>query len=50
MGGQKLCYTTPVQIMNEDGVVVDTYHPTVVVSANNLRVITSYPTHLIDDR
>ena len=41
--------TSSEQILDENGVVVDTYHPTVIVSANNLKVITSYPTHYSDD-
>lgn len=39
-----LCYSTPVQIKNPQGVVVETMHPSVVVSERNRIVITSIPT------
>lgn len=42
--GDKRCYATPVQIRNPKGVVVDTIHPTIIVSMNNRIVITSFPT------
>lgn len=43
-GNNKYCYTAPLQIKH-NGTVVTTYHPTILVSVNNKRVITSYPTH-----
>jgi len=44
IGNNKWCYTTPIQIKNSKGVVVRTLHPTVVVSTNNKKVITAFPT------
>lgn len=44
IGSNKYCYSTPIQIKNSKGVVVKTYHPTVIVSVNNKKVITAYPT------
>lgn len=41
---QTVCYSTPVQIKNPQGVVVETLHPSVIVSENNKIVITSFPT------
>lgn len=43
MGSNKRCYTAPIVIENSEGKKV-TFHPTVLVSMNNKRVITSYPT------
>lgn len=43
-GDSKLCYTAPVEMHKADGTLVGVYNPTVIVSANNARVITSYPT------
>ncbi|MDQ0410449.1 hypothetical protein QF007_001572 [Clavibacter michiganensis] len=48
-GDGKLCYSAPILIKDEDGNVVDTYNPTVIVSANNKKIITSFPTHLVDN-
>ncbi|MDO5052020.1 MAG: hypothetical protein Q4E05_03900 [Pseudoclavibacter sp.] len=42
--GQKVCYSTPVQIRDSQGNVVDTMNPSVIVSENNKHVITSIPT------
>lgn len=42
--GDKRCYSTPVQIKNPDGVVMETIHPSIIVSMNNRVVITSFPT------
>lgn len=42
--GDKRCYSSPVQIKNPDGVVMETIHPSVIVSMNNRVVITSFPT------
>lgn len=42
--GQKVCYSTPVQIRDSQGNVVDTMNPSVIVSENNKLVITSIPT------
>jgi hypothetical protein len=46
VGDGKLCYSAPITIKNAEGNVVDTYNPTVLVSANNKRIITSYPTRV----
>lgn len=43
-GSNKYCYSAPIQIKN-GSTVVTTYYPTIIVSVNNKRVITSYPTH-----
>jgi hypothetical protein len=48
VGAGKLCYSAPILIKNAQGDVVDTYNPTVLVSANNKKIISSYPTHLVD--
>ena len=48
-GDGKLCYSAPILIKNEEGNVVDTHNPTVIVSANNKKIITSFPTHLVDN-
>jgi hypothetical protein len=45
-GAGKLCYSAPILIKDADGNVVDTYNPTVLVSENNKRIITSYPTRV----
>lgn len=44
IGNGKACYTTPALIYSSSGVVVRTLAPTVVVSTNNKKVITSIPT------
>ncbi|WP_202565801.1 hypothetical protein [Agreia sp. COWG] len=45
-GNQKLCYTSTVELTDDDtGRVVDTIQPTIIVSSNNKLVITAYPTH-----
>lgn len=44
IGNNKWCYTTPIQIKNTQGVVTKTLHPTVIVSVNNKKVITAFPT------
>lgn len=44
---QKRCYTTPIEVYEIiDGVPVKkkTIHPTIMISVNNKKVITSYPT------
>lgn len=41
---QKVCFSTPVQIRDNHGRVVDSLNPTVIVSENNKLVITSFPT------
>ncbi|AJW78550.1 hypothetical protein DZF92_13555 [Clavibacter michiganensis subsp. insidiosus] len=46
VGDGKLCYSAPIIIKNAEGNVVDTYNPTVLVSGNNKKVITSYPTRV----
>jgi hypothetical protein len=48
VGDGELCYSAPIFIKNAGGEVVDTYNPTVLVSANDKKIITSYPTHLVD--
>lgn len=44
IGNNKWCYTSPVIIRKANGVVVRTLHPTVIVSTNNKKVITAFPT------
>lgn len=44
MKGGKECYTTPALIFSSSGVVVRTLLPTVIVSRDNKKVITSIPT------
>lgn len=44
MRGGKECYTTPALIFSSSGVVVRTLMPTVIVSRDNKKVITSIPT------
>ncbi|KZX21969.1 hypothetical protein [Rathayibacter tanaceti] len=48
-GNDKLCFTTSIDIYKSDGTYITTYQPTVIVSANNKSVITSYPTHYQSD-
>jgi hypothetical protein len=48
-GDGKLCHSAPILIKNEEGNVVDTYNPTVMVSASNKKIITTFPTHLADN-
>ncbi|PPF26814.1 hypothetical protein C5D07_03690 [Rathayibacter tritici] len=48
-GNDKLCFTTPIDIYTSDGTYITTYQPTVIVSANNKSVVTSYPTHFQSD-
>jgi hypothetical protein len=48
VGAGKLCYSAPILIKSAQGDVVDTYDPTVLVSANDKKIISSYPTHLVD--
>lgn len=43
MGGGKRCYTALIKILPHKGEVKE-YYPTVIVSINNKKVITSYPT------
>lgn len=40
----KTCYTTPVEIVRADGTIIRTLMPTVIVSIDNTKVITTYPT------
>ena len=42
-GSNKWCYTTPIQI-KKNGVVINTFRPTIIVSSSTKRVLTSYPT------
>lgn len=44
-GSGKLCYTAPIDIHDPETNVTSVYHPTVIVSENNKKVITSFPTH-----
>lgn len=44
VGRGKLCFTTPALIISNEGVVVRTLMPTVIVSRDNKKVITSIPT------
>ncbi len=44
IGSGKLCFTTPALIVDSAGNVVRTLAPTVIVSNNNKKVITSIPT------
>lgn len=44
-GADKLCFSAPVEIFQTDGTYITTYYPTILASANNKRIITSYPTH-----
>lgn len=41
--GNKRCYTTPVQLRDSRNVVRVTFNPTIIISLNNKKVITSYP-------
>lgn len=43
-GSNKWCYTTPTEIFYS-GDLIYTFFPTIIVSANNKLVITSFPTH-----
>ncbi|WP_445337401.1 hypothetical protein [Clavibacter sp. CFBP 8614] len=47
-GDSKLCYSTSIEIHDEDGALLSVYNPTVIVSANTRKVITSYPTIVPD--
>lgn len=38
------CYTAPIQIRNGEGEVVVEFNPTVIVSSNNKKIVTAYPT------
>lgn len=40
--GLKACYTAPIQII-QNGKVVSTFYPTVIISTNNRVIITAYP-------
>ena len=42
-GDGKTCYTTPIRFQNAQGVVVDEFYPSVVISRDNTLVITAYP-------
>jgi hypothetical protein len=45
IGGQKSCYSTPVQLFEEhSGTLVATLYPTIITSQNNSLVITAIPT------
>lgn len=44
VGDGKYCYTTPILIKNSQGQVIKSMSPTVIVSVNNRKVITSIPT------
>lgn len=44
IGGGKACFTTPALIVDSSGSVIRTLAPTVIVSINNKKVITSIPT------
>lgn len=48
-GNDKLCFTAPIEIYKTDGTYIGTWNPTIIVSANNRRVITSYPTGFQSD-
>lgn len=43
VGSNKYCYSTPLVITRSDG-ATSTWNPTIIVSVNNARVITAYPT------
>ncbi|AZZ48981.1 hypothetical protein C5E02_06820 [Rathayibacter rathayi] len=47
-GDEKLCYSTSVELHRSDGSLAGVYNPTIIVSANNHKVITSYPTTVPD--
>ncbi|MFZ4840993.1 hypothetical protein [Mycetocola saprophilus] len=44
IGSGKYCYSTPVQIFHSDGSLIRVINPTIIVSANNKKVITAVPT------
>lgn len=44
IGGDKYCYTTPIEIFDRDGNPLATINPTIIVSANNKKIITAVPT------
>jgi hypothetical protein len=44
IGDGKLCYSSDYSFYGSDGALLKTIHPTIIVSQNNLKVITSVPT------
>lgn len=42
-GSNKLCYRTPIILMNSEMVPVYEFSPSIIISANNRHVITAYP-------
>lgn len=44
-GSNKWCYTSPMIVTNNKG-ATKTWNPTILVSSNNSKVITSYPTSI----
>ncbi|MDH6277358.1 hypothetical protein M2118_000309 [Aurantimicrobium minutum] len=44
LGSGKYCYTTPISVYNSRGQLVKNLNPTIVISANNQKVITAFPT------
>lgn len=42
-GLSKSCYTTPIQILNRNGTVAETFFSRIIISRNNTLVITSFP-------
>jgi hypothetical protein len=47
-GDSKLCYSTSIEIHDDEGGIRAVYNPTVIVSVNAHKVITSYPTVVPD--
>ena len=43
IGDGKLCYSSDYSFCGSDGALLKTIHPTIIVSQNNLKVITSVP-------
>lgn len=44
LGSGKYCYTTPISVYNSRGQLIKNLNPTIVISSNNQKVITAFPT------